>query len=326
MGGVAIDTWLTSVGMAFFSSDLGPLVKAVKFSLKQIDAASSGRYTFVCCARSESGRLALLHATSLPSGSPGSIKDTAAQAIKRLFGAVSHSNPARQPALHPSSSAGGPVVVGPASASPSARSSGVGENASVTAAAPGRDRSASSLGRSVAPDSRSLPASTDGGVSSHVAAQLPSLPDDVRAPELVGGGYDFETHVPGDGRAQRAHQDARANAVLAHRAQLDALTERQKAEVRISDDIVSSVRLKLCGGRSRRLLLADLLLYYEFLAHYCKQYLNLSQIVYQHLAPVATLGISVKLIVSQLSPSRRPRPTVVPLCLWGFLSFASLRS
>ncbi|KAK1869077.1 hypothetical protein I4F81_011559 [Pyropia yezoensis] len=196
--------------MAFFGPQLSPMVKAVKFSLKQIDAMSKGSYTFVCCARSERGKLALLHVTDAPPGSTGRVNDNVAQAMKRLFEAVSTNNPPVERDRLPSSAGTEPAVAGPLE-------------------------------------------------------------------------------------------------------RLDALTARQKAEVPIGDDIVASVRLKLCCGKSRRLLLADLFVFYELLAHYCKQHLNLTQVVYQHLAPVATLGISVKLVVSQMSPSRKPRPSVVSL-------------
>lgn len=320
--------------MAFFGPQLSPMVKAVKFSLKQIDAMSKGSYTFVCCARSERGKLALLHVTDAPPGSTGRVNDNAAQAMKRLFEAVSTNNSPVERDRLPSSAGTEPAVAGPLSVSASARSSGTKDTGSVTAAPPAVNRSATTLGRSADRNARSRPASLDGGVSFHgvgVAAELPCLPPDIGVPELVGGGFDFEADVPGDRRVQRTQQDARASAVLAHRERLDALTARQKAEVPIGDDIVASVRLKLCCGKSRRLLLADLFVFYELLAHYCKQHLNLTQVVYQHLAPIATLGISVKLVVSQMSPSRKPRPSVVSLKMVnrsklrvpvGFLSFA----
>lgn len=97
------------------------MVKTVKFFLEQIDAVSSGRYTFVCCARKESGKLALLHATGLPSGSTGGVKESAALAMKRLFEAVSTGDLAAGCAPQPSSSGTDSVRVDPLTVSASSR-------------------------------------------------------------------------------------------------------------------------------------------------------------------------------------------------------------
>lgn len=76
------------------------------------------------------------------------------------------------------------------------------------------------------------------------------------------------------------------------------------------DDLISSVRLKLCGGERRRLVLADLFVFCDIMAFYCKERLELRQAVHEHLAQLATLGVSVKLNVAQ---TRKPQPVVVPL-------------
>lgn len=74
--------------MAHFSASVQPLVKAVKYSLRQLDVASGNECSFVCCARLASGRLALLHATGFPK-SGGVIEKDMARRMKQLFASLS---------------------------------------------------------------------------------------------------------------------------------------------------------------------------------------------------------------------------------------------
>lgn len=293
--------------MAFFSTDMLPLVKAAKFSLKQLDEESSERYTFVCCARRDDGKLALLHASAISASSARNVKDITAVAMKRLFDAF---KPSCATGQNPSPRASGgqeqrlASVLGSAPASGAASATGGSRRVSA-------DASATSLGSLTPTGSPSVAGSSvDGESSQDVPEDLPPLPDSIAIPELVGGGYEYEADGGEDRRAQRAHQDARPAAALAHRARLNALAAQQKAEVRLDDELVSSVRLKLCRGDRRRLVLADLLTFYEVMAYYCKGRLELSQVVYENLAPLATLGISVKVTKSHV---RNSPLIVVPL-------------
>lgn len=86
-------------------------------------------------------------------------------------------------------------------------------------------------------------------------------------------------------------------------ARLGALTEQQKAEVEHAENLVSSVRLMLCGGDRQRLVLADVFNLYELMAYYCKERLDLAQVVYENFAPLATLGTSVRIRKSHVRNS-----------------------
>lgn len=72
------------INMSNFSANIKPLFKAVKYSSRQLDVASDKKCSFVCCARFESGKLALLHATEFVQGSP-SIDPRVARSMKQLF-------------------------------------------------------------------------------------------------------------------------------------------------------------------------------------------------------------------------------------------------
>lgn len=141
-----------SPAMASFMSDVSPLVKAVKFSLKPLDVVSAQRYSFVCCYRHANGKLALLHASGFPSTSSGGVKDSAAQSMKRLFDTVSpltpsansvspNSPPAERPGAGPSASVpASESLIGAGSGTPSARRPSANESATClagTAAAAG---------------------------------------------------------------------------------------------------------------------------------------------------------------------------------------------
>jgi len=64
-----------SVAISFFEADLQPLTKPLKYSMKQLDVSSAGRYSFVCCARRRDGKLALLWATFMPTSGVGTIRE-----------------------------------------------------------------------------------------------------------------------------------------------------------------------------------------------------------------------------------------------------------
>lgn len=277
---------------AFFSPDIYPLVKGLRFSLKQVDEVSGLRYTFECCVKHPNGKFALLHASAWSSGSARGVKDATALAMKRLFDSVAPSSaPAEDRAPRSQLAQPRTPVVPAGSVSVSAPSSATGGNQPSLNGA-----SAASLSNTSPPTlpkatrSATLPEFTGG-----VPKDPPPLPADIVVPELVGGGVDYEADADDKGRTQRAHQHARPYAAHAHRTRLEALALQQKAEVELAEDLVSSVPLKLCGGERRRLLLADLFNFYEIMAYYCKERLDLSQVVYEHLAPLATLGISVKI-------------------------------
>lgn len=295
------------LAMAFFSPDIYPLVKGLRFSLKQVDEVSGLRYTFVCCVKHPNGKLELLHASALSSGSATGVKDATALAMKRLFNSVAPSSaPAEVSAPH-SQLAQPRTPVGPAgSVSASASSSAIRDNQpflSGAFAASLRNTSPPTLPEGTR--SATGPDSTVG-----VSKDPPPVPAEILVPELVGGGFYYEADADDKGRTQRAHQDARPTAAPALQTRLEALALQQKAEVELAEDLVSSVRLKLCGGERRRLLLAGLFNLYEILAYYFKERLDLSQVVYEHLAPLATMGISVKIPKSH---GRNAPLIVVPL-------------
>lgn len=176
--------------------------------------------------------------------------------------------------------------------------------------------SATSLAK-VGPPSAGRAASAEVGTSSVGDAPDPTpppFPVDIVVPELVGGGFEYEAEGSVGGESERAVQhasaDARPAAVLDHRARLQDLASQQRAEACIPDDLVASVRLNLCAGERRRLLLADILVFYELMAYFCKERLDLAQFVYELLVPLTALGVSIKLTVSHV---RKAPSVVVPL-------------
>lgn len=293
--------------MAFFSPDILPLVKAARFSLKQLDELSAERYAFLCCARRDNSKLALLHASALSASGAKKLKDVTAVAMKRLFDAFEQSrataqNPRPRSSVGQEQRQAGILGSAPASAAASA----TGGNRSISG-----DASVTCLGNLASSSSPSVAGfAFDGESSQDAQVEMPPLPASIAIPELVGGVFEYEADGGDDRRAQRAHQDARPAAVLAHHARLKALAVQQKAEVRLDDELGSSVRLKLCRGDRGRLVFADLLNFHEVMAYYCEERLELSQIVYEHLAPLTTLGISVKVVKSHV---RNSPLIVVPL-------------
>jgi len=111
---------------------------------------------------------------------------------------------------------------------------------------------------------------------------------------MVGSGLEFDDDGAGKRTLSKTQRDARAEAVASHRARLAAITSSQAKQVDVDNELVLSVRQQLCGGESRWVLLADVLAFYELMAFYCKKELDITQIVYEQLAPVATLGVSVR--------------------------------
>ena len=77
----------------------------------------------------------------------------------------------------------------------------------------------------------------------------------------------------------------------------------QKIEHTVEATLLRDVGRKLCGGERRRVKLADLERFFDLTAYYCKQRRSIKQVVYEQLAPVVTLGVTVKV------PSLATRPT-----------------
>lgn len=286
--------------MSRFSADLQPLVKNVKYSLRQLDEASGPQCFFVCCARLADGKLALLHCTNFDKES-SSARQEVSRGMKQICSAFSATASAAAAAPAPSTSSD--VRLTPEPSSTSAPSTPPDDDTGGNSDAARPVEQPASLPPPPAP---SLPAAFDQPPS-HVRsvtflspADLPRLSAGVTIPELVGGGYDsnLDADVEEHGLASRSNQGARGDAVLAHRARLDAVTAAQSRVVVLEEELVVPVRAQLCGGEDRRVLLSDLHAFYELMTVYCKQSLGLKQVVYGNLAPVATLGVTVKLKVS----------------------------
>lgn len=174
--------------MSRFSADLQPLVKNVKFSLRQLDEASGPQCFFVCCARLADGKLVLLHCTDFAKGSSSARQDVA-RGMKQIYSAFP--------------SAGSLVMTPPRSAASGGRSTPDLSVSPSPSVAPREDHvvrvdeanvpvgSSPSL-----PPAPSIPAAVvdltgAGRPPMFVSpADLPRLPAGVTIPELVGGGYD----------------------------------------------------------------------------------------------------------------------------------------
>eukprot|EP00170_Pyropia_yezoensis_P007196 contig_29402_g7218 len=154
---------------------------------------------------------------------------------------------------------------------------------------------------------------TDGGAGDSIRDEDPALDGSGARQPLVGGGYD--SNIDGEtqqGLALRSNQGARSDAVIAHRSRLNALKAAQTRVVVLPEELVGPVRLQLCRGEDRRVLLSDLYAFYELMTAYCKRNLDLTQVVYSNLAPVSSLGVTVTLKVSK---SRKSTAESVPLSM-----------
>ena len=308
--------------MPFFSADLQPFVKALKYSLKQLDVASAGRCTFVCCVRASDGKVALLHATSFSTDQPNVIKSRASRAMHDLFVAVGADG--GRSVTGDDTAAGAPASPAPALADALTAPVGSGgaPSASPWAAAPslagaagGASTASVSLLQSTAsPQTAASPASTNRrtreaarATSEVTPANLPALPPLVVIPELVGG--DGEQDAEEDSAPPRSQRDVHSAAGVAHRTRLAAITRSQEKEVILSDAFVNGVRAKLHGSE-RQVLVSDLLQFFELMAEYVKRELAITQVVYAHITPVAILGVSVKL---KVVVRRKADPEVVAL-------------
>lgn len=297
--------------MSRFSADLQPLFKNVKFSLRQLDEASGPQCFFVCCARLADGKLVLLHCTDFAKGSSSARQDVA-RGMKQIYSAFR--------------SAGSLVMTPPRSAASGGRSTPDLSVSPSPSVAPREDHvvrvdeanvpvgSSPSL-----PPAPSIPAAVvdltgAGRPPMFVSpADLPRLPTGVTISKLVGGGYD--SNIDGEtqqGLALRSNQGARSDAVIAHRSRLNALKAAQTRVVVLPEELVGPVRLQLCRGEDRRVLLSDLYAFYELMTAYCKRNLDLTQVVYSNLAPVSSLGVTVTLKVSK---SRKSTAESVPLSM-----------
>lgn len=108
--------------MSRFPADLQPLVKNVKYSLRQLDEASGPQCLFACCARLADGKLALLHCANFDKASSSTRKDVA-RGMKHIFGTFPFAGSSVVP-LAPSSRSAmqftpGPSVSPPSSDTPS---------------------------------------------------------------------------------------------------------------------------------------------------------------------------------------------------------------
>ncbi|OSX77692.1 hypothetical protein BU14_0138s0038 [Porphyra umbilicalis] len=330
--------------MPFLAADLRAIARVVRCSLKQLDEVSGERYTYVCCARRADGQHALVYASGFQSSSV--VRSTAAHGMKLLFDGVVHAGPsAPQGSIGSAGShvmALGGTAGGGGSQTPGGSSldgDALAMNVSVASAGGGLPSAASlRAGSSPAPDplmppnapptlpraaslppraadlrsGSPLPSVAPPPLEHATSQDLPPLPDGVSLPAMVGSGLTAGDDPVGDGPLSRIQRDARVEAVAAHRARLASLTSSQTGEVHVPEGLVADVGRQLCGGEERRVLLADILGFYELMAYYCKKQLNITQVVYEQLAPVATLGVTLRRDVLA-ARSRKTNVILTPL-------------
>lgn len=263
--------------MSRFSADLQPLVKNVKFSLRQLDDASGPQCFLVCCARLADGKLVLLHCTDFAKGSSSARQDVA-RGMKQIYSAFPSAGSLAMTLL-PSASSGGRSTPDLSSSPP-------------PSVAPREDHVVGGADASVPvgnspslPPAPSIPAAVGDITGARrplilvSPADIPRLPAGVTIPELLGGGYDSNVDAETQqGLATRLMQEARRDTVIAHRARLNALKAAQTRVVALPEDLVGPVRLQLCGGEDRRVLLSDLYAFYELMTAYCERYLDLTRL------------------------------------------------